>query len=563
MESEAIDPAESNVTSRQGSSHFSTSVYRDSPRWRLTPILVAALVLVPLGTVISSFFAPATDIWQHLVETTLPGLLTNTFWLVLGVALGVVLLGVSLAWLTAVCEFPGRRFLSWGLLLPLAVPAYVTAFVALGLFDYVGPVQTALRAWLGSNRFWFPDIRSRGGVVAVMVLAFYPYVYLLARNAFLTQGKRSLEAAQSLGLGRTQGFFKVALPMARPWIAAGLMLALMETLADFGTVAVFNYDTFTTAIYKAWFGMFSLSAASQLASLLIVIVFAVIIIEQQFRSRTRYAESRPGARVDRVHLIGRRAWLATGFSWSVFFLAFLLPVMQLFLWASDVFARDFDQRYLEFLWHSLLLSAAAAALTCSVALLLVYAARRHPDPLTYASVRVATIGYALPGAVLAVGIFIPVAWLDNQLSDLALQLFHIETGLIIQGTLAIMLIAYLVRFLAVGHGPLDSAMQRVTSSLDEAAMGMGLDGWAILRRVHLPMLKGGLFTAATMVFVDVMKEMPITLMTRPFGWDTLAVRVFELTSEGQWEHAALPSITLVLAGLIPIAFFMRQSDRSG
>ena len=225
MESEAVNPTGNNVTSRDDSSRFSTSARRRRPlRWRLIPAFVAVLVLVPIGTVISSFFAPATDVWQHLIETTLPGLLINTFWLVMGVACGVLLLGVSLAWLTAVCEFPGRRFLSWALLLPLAVPAYVTAFVALGLFDYVGPVQTMLRAWLGSNLPWFPDIRSRMGVIVVMVLAFYPYVYLLARNAFLTQGKRSLEAAQSLGLNRAQGFFKVAFPMARPWIAGGLML---------------------------------------------------------------------------------------------------------------------------------------------------------------------------------------------------------------------------------------------------------------------------------------------------------------------------------------------------
>jgi iron(III) transport system permease protein len=241
------------------------------------------VVLVPVGTVISSLFVPSGDVWQHLVETTLADLLVNTFWLAAGVSAGSALLGVSLAWFTAVCEFPGRKFFSWALLLPLAIPAYVTAFVALGLFDYIGPVQTALRAWLGPNLFWFPDIRSRLGVIIVMVLAFYPYVYLLARNAFLTQGKRSLEVAQSLGFNRTQGFFKLALPMARPWIAGGTMLALMETLADFGTVAVFNYDTFTTAIYKAWFAMFSLTAASQLASLLIVIVFVVIIVEQQFR----------------------------------------------------------------------------------------------------------------------------------------------------------------------------------------------------------------------------------------------------------------------------------------
>jgi iron(III) transport system permease protein len=561
VKGEAFNSTANHTTTRYGFYGFLASAYRTSSGWRLLPFLVAALVLIPIGTVISSFFSPTSDIWQHLVETTLASLLVNTFWLVLGVACGTALLGVSLAWFTAVCEFPGRKFFSWALLLPLAIPAYVTAFVALGLFDYIGPVQTALRIWLDSDLFWFPNVRSRLGVIIVMILAFYPYVYLLARNAFLTQGKRSLEAAQSLGFNRTQGFFRLALPMARPWIVGGVMLALMETLADFGTVAVFNYDTFTTAIYKAWFGMFSLTAASQLASLLILIVFVMMVVEQQFRSRMRYAETRQSARVDRIRLAGWRSWLLVGFASGTLFFAFLLPVAQLGIWAASVFSQDFDQRYLEFLWHSLLLSTFAALLTCSVALLVVYAARRHPDPATHAAVRIATIGYALPGAVLAVGIFIPIAWLDNWLSGIVLQLFNIETGLLLQGTLFTMLIAYMTRFLAVSHSPIDSAMQRITSSIDEAAMGLGLNGWAMLRRVHLPILKSGIFTAATLVFVDVMKEMPITLMTRPFGWDTLAVRIFEMTSEGAWEQAALPAVALVLAGLLPIIVFVRQTEK--
>ncbi|MDH5480633.1 MAG: ABC transporter permease subunit, partial [Nitrosomonas sp.] len=335
--------------------------------WRLFPFLIAALVLVPVGVVVTSFLTPADDIWHHIIETTLPLLLVNTFWLALGVVTGTVLLGVSLAWFTAVHEFSGRKFFSWALLLPLAMPAYVTAFVALGLFDFTGPIQTTLRNWLGADLFWFPDIRSRMGVIIVMTLAFYPYVYLLARNAFLSQGKRSLEVAQSLGLSRTKGFFKVVLPMARPWIAGGAMLVLMETLADFGTVAVFNYDTFTTAIYKVWFSMFSLSAASQLASLLIIIVFILIVLEQQFRVHRRYAENKKSQRADRIQLIGWHNWLVTGFVMTVLFLAFALPITQLCIWAVQSFSDDFDaQRYLEFLWHSLSLSGLAALLTCTV-----------------------------------------------------------------------------------------------------------------------------------------------------------------------------------------------------
>ena len=541
--------------------HCSPYGFRAIFSWRFIPVLVAVLVLIPVGTVILSFLAPAGDVWQHLVETILPSLLINTFWLTLGVAVSSALLGVSLAWFTAVCEFPGRKFFSWGLLLPLAIPAYVMAFVTLGLFDFTGPVQTLLRSWVGPEQFWFPNVRGRLGVIIVMTLAFYPYVYLLARNAFLTQGKRSLEAAQSLGFNRTQGFLKVALPMARPWIASGVMLVLMETLADFGTVAVFNYDTFTTAIYKAWFSMFSLSAASQLASLLIVIVFVLIVMEQQFRSRMRYAETKHSSRIPRIPLTGWRAWGVAGFALAILFFAFLLPITQLIIWATDTFVEEFNQLYLGFLWHSLMLSGLAALLTCSVAILVVYSARRHPDIVTRVAVRIATIGYALPGVVLAVGIFVPLAWLDNWLSEMAMQLFHIETGLLIQGTLAIMLIAYMTRFLAVGHNPIDSAMQRITFSIDEASMGLGLNGWSMLKRVHLPILKGGIFTAVTLVFVDVMKEMPITLMTRPFGWDTLAVRIFEMTSEGEWEQAALPAIALVLAGLIPIVLLTRQVEK--
>ncbi len=560
MKVETLSVAVRNGNKSTGLSRYFSSNHRPSSVWRLIPFLVAALVLIPIGTILSSFFAPTSDIWQHLVETTLLSLIINTFWLALGVVSGTTLLGVSLAWLTAVCEFPGRKLFSWALLLPLAVPAYVTAFVVLGLFDFTGPVQSAFRSWLGPDA-WFPEVRGRMGVITVMVLAFYPYVYLLARNAFLTQGKRSLEASQSLGLNRTQGFFRVALPMARPWIAGGVMLALMETLADFGTVAVFNYDTFTTAIYKAWFGMFSLSAASQLASLLLVIVFALIVMEQQIRIRMRYAEVKQSARVDRIALSGWRSATATALASGTLFFAFLLPIGQLIIWAANSLVQDLDSRYLGFLWHSLLLSTLAALLTCTVALLLVYATRRHPDAATRNAVRIATLGYALPGTVLAVGMFVPLASLDNWIGEVTLQLFQIETGLMIQGTLVIMLLAYLTRFLAVSHSPIDSAMQRITSSIDEASMSMGINGWMMLRRVHLPILKSGIFTAGALVFVDVMKEMPITLMTRPFGWDTLSVRIFEMTSEGAWEQAALPAVALVISGLIPIILFMRQTEK--
>lgn len=530
---------------------------------QVATFFIAVLVLVPLGVVISSVFSPTNGIWRHLVDTVLGELLLNTLWLVLGVATGTILLGVSLAWLTAACDFPGRKLFDWALVLPLALPAYVMAFVSIGLLDFTGPIQTLLRAWLGQTTVWFPNIRSTGGVILIMTLAFYPYVYLLARNAFMTQGRRAMEAAQSLGHDRWSGFFRVSLPMASPWIAGGLMLALMETLADFGAVSIFNYDTFTTAIYKAWFGMFSLSAAAQLSSLLVLIVFVVLLLEQQLRSRMRYAQVGKGSvHSNRVFLQGTRGWVALAYCALVLSGAFLIPVAQLLLWAYDVLDQDFDNRYLEFLSHSLLLGGIAALLTGSCAILLVYTHRRHNTLWMRMTVRIATLGYALPGVVLAVGIFIPMAWLDNQIIASTKILLNLDVGLILNGSITVMLLAYMVRFLAVAHSPIDGAMQRITTAIDEAARSLGCSGIRLLRRVHLPILRGGLLTAATLVFVDVMKEMPITLMTRPFGWDTLSVRIFEMTSEGEWERAALPAVALVLAGLIPIVLLTRHANRS-
>ena len=546
------------VPFERGASFFQR-VFLD--RWQAATLSIAGLVLVPLAVVLFSVFSETNEVWLHFVQTTLVTLLTNTFWLLLGVGVGTTLLGVSLAWLTAACDFPGRKWLDWALMLPLSLPPYVVAFVGIGLLDFTGPIQTQLRLWLGVERLWFPRIRSTGGVIAVMTLTLYPYVYMLARNAFLTQGRRAIEAAQSLGQGRFRGFLRVALPMARPWIAGGVALVLMETLADFGTVSIFNYDTFTTAIYKAWFGLFSLSAAAQLASLLVLIVFVVLLVEQRSRSRRRFSHAGRSSVADRISLRGGRGWLAFAYAISVLGIAFIIPVGQLFVWAFGVFRQDFDLRYLSFLGHSVFLGGAAALLTCVGALILVSANRLRNDLMTRTAVRVATLGYALPGSVLAVGIFIPIIWIDKQMIGWIKTLFGIEIGFILSGTLAAMLLAYLIRFLAVAHGAVDSAMNRITPSLDETARCLGVSGIPLLRKVYLPLLRGGLLTAALLVFVDVMKEMPITLMTRPFGWDTLSVRIFEMTSEGEWERAALPAVALVLTGFIPILLLSRYSNR--
>jgi iron(III) transport system permease protein len=401
--------------------------------------------------------------------------------------------------------------------------------------------------------YWFPEIRSRGGVILVMTLTLYPYVYLLARNAFLTQGRRALEVAQSLGDNRWRGFFRLALPMARPWIAGGVTLALMETLADFGAVSIFNYDTFATTIYKAWFGLFSISAASQLASLLILFVFILLLMEQYATSRTRYTQTeRSGSSGDRIILSPIKRGFAFAFCLLVLSVAFLLPITQLFFWSRNILYSDLNSHYFDLLGHSLFLASTAAVITVGTVLILVYTNRRHNTLIVHIMIRVATLGYALPGSVLAVGVFIPLAWLDTQL----IQLFALD--LFLQGTLLAMFSAYLVRFLAVAHHPIQSAIQRISPNIDESAKNLGCKGWTMLKQIHLPIMQGGLMTAVVLVFVDVMKEMPITLMTRPFGWDTLSIRIYEMTSEGEWERAALPAVALVLAGLIPVIMLTRN-----
>lgn len=524
------------------------------PFLRVALWLIAAMAALPLLVVLSSFAQPETAIWQHLIHYVLPHVLFNTLLLCCGVLAGVLLLGVLLAWLVAQYHFPGSRVFNWALMLPLAIPAYVMAFVQVGLLDFTGPLQTLLRDCLGQD-LRLPAVRSMGGAVLVLSLSFYPYVYLLARNAFASQGSRALEVGQSLGLSSLQSLWRVALPLARPWIAAGCLLAMMETLADFGAVYVLGVDTFTTAIYKAWFALFSLPAATQLASLLIVVALVLIAVEQWQRGARRYTPA--GRLSSKRRLRGWRAGIATAFASAVLLIAFILPMLQLLVWVAKAGWADIDARYVGFIWHSLLLAGMAAVLVVALALLLAYTLHRFPTRRTQLAVQVARVGYAIPGAVLAVGIFIPVAWLDNQL----IALFGLHSPILLKGSVAVLLLALSCRFLSVGLSPVESAFQRITASQILAARTLGVHGLELLRRVYLPLLRGGLTTGVLLVLIDVLKEMPITLMMRPFGWDTLAIRIFEMTSEGEWQRAALPAVILVLAGLLPVIILIRAGDK--
>lgn len=526
--------------------------------WQLLSFALAAIVLIPLLIIALSWLTVETTVWQHLTETVLGTLLRNTVVLLLGVGSGVMLLGVSLAWLTTVCDFPARRWLEWALMLPLAMPAYVLAFVMVGIFDYSGPVQSVLRDWFGRGNYWLPPIRSEGGVIFVMVLALYPYVYMLARVAFLGQGQRLMEAAQSLGLSPMAAFFQVALPMARPAIAAGMALALMETLADFGTVAVFNYDTFTTAIYKAWYSLFNLPAAAQLASLLLLFVFIALTLERRQRGQARYHSDKQ--RQYRYKLTGWRAWAATGFALSVLAFAFFIPMSQLVYWVWKTAAYDLDNRYVALLSNTLSLGALAATLTVLAAILLGFSQRLSRHASTRFAAMIATLGYALPGSVLAVGIMLFFVWIDRHLSAV-LSGFGFDTAVLLSGGLLALVMAYIVRFMAVAYSPIEGGLHRIRPSIHEAARSLGASPMTLLWRVYLPLLRPSLFTGFLLVFVDVMKEMPATLLLRPFGWDTLAVRIYEMTSEGEWERAALPASTLVLIGLVPVILLVQRARR--
>jgi iron(III) transport system permease protein len=525
-------------------------------------VLLAVPALLPLLSALAAWATPATEVWQHQLQHVLPRVGLNTLWLLLLVGASSALLGTALAWLVAGHDFPGRGFFSWALLLPLAVPGYVLAVVFAGTLDFAGPLQGWLRGVLGED-LRLPPIRSLGGAVLVLTLTLYPYVYMLARVAFETAGGRMLESAQTLGLDRRAAFRRLLLPMARPAVAAGVGLVCMETLADFGVVAALNVDTFTTAIYRAWFGMYSIAAALQMAAVLGLLALAGLWAERRLRGRAGFADARAGTDpLPRMRLKGGRAALAVVAASLVLAAAFVLPMIQLVAWAWKHAATDLDARYWAFVGRSLAVAGSGALVVVAAAVAHGYALRFEPRRWLQALGRLGTVGYAIPGTVLAVGLFAPVAAASNWLQDRFDALWgEAAPQLFLQGTLLTLFVAYLARFLAVGTGPVESGLARVHRNLDEAAAMLGVRGTARLGRVHLPLLRGSLLAAAVLVFVDLMKELPITLMTRPFGFETLAVRVFEMAAEGEWTRAALPSVLIVAAGTVPVVLLARRVTR--
>jgi len=532
---------------------------------RALALVAAALIAAPLLSVAVNVFSPGTaGTWRHLLDTVLPDYVLTTLWLCAGVGVGVAALGVGAAWLVTRYEFPGRGSFEWALLLPLAMPAYVMAYAYTDLLQFVGPVQGWLRETFGWRRadYWFPDARSLGGAVAMFSLVLYPYVYMLARTAFLERAGGMIEVGRTLGLTPFQAFCRLSLPLARPAIAGGVALALMETLADYGTVSYFAVQTFTTGIYRAWFSLGDRTAAAQLAMVLLAFVVAVLALERVSRGGSRFADSTLRSRgVMRVPLQGPRAllaWLGCALPLAG---GFLLPAGVMLHMALNEGDAQFGARFFTLAGNSVLVAGTTALLATALALLIAYAARvDRSAPMRWAH-RVAGLGYALPGSVIAVGVLIPVTRLDHAVAALLREGLGVEVGLLWTGTIAALVYACVVRYLTAALQAMDAGLARITPRMEQAARTLGHTPAQTLWRVHLPLLRGSALTAALLVFIDVMKELPATLVMRPFNFDTLATQAYTLASDERLAEASTSALAIVVVGLAPMVVLCRHIVR--
>ena len=537
--------------------------------WAWVTLAVAALAAVPILSVIWTAFTPTLDIWRHLAATVLPDYIWNSFLLAVGVALGTALLGVATAWLVTMHRFPGSRAFEWLLLLPLAMPAYVVAYVYTDLLEYAGAVQVFLRAlfgWTTSQDYWFPEIRSLGGAISLFSLVLYPYVYLVSKAAFIEQNICVLEVSRLLGCTPWQAFRRVALPLARPAVAIGVILALMETLNDLGAVEFFALRTFTVGIFDVWMNMGNAAGASQLALVLLIVIAGLIWAERAARRRRRFHHtSGRYRRLDPQRLSGRAAGVAFIVCALPVLLGFLLPSAVLAWYAVTAWEPGRLPGFLLFAEHSLTLAGIAALAASAFGLVLAYGARAGAPPLAQGAARFVSLGYAVPGAVLALGVMIPLAGLDRTIDAFARAEFGTSTGLLFSGTLFAVSAALTVRFLALAYGTSDAGLSKVTPNIDSAARTLGHGPFSRLKRVHLPIVRGSVLTGALLVFVDSMKELPMTLILRPFNYETLATNVYQFASDELLEECALSALAIVLAGVVPVVLLTRiiRQSRAG
>ncbi|WP_235971244.1 ABC transporter permease [Palleronia pontilimi] len=534
-----------------------------SSGWSLAALAIAALVLLPIAAVLWLALFPSAPIWGHLISTTLPRYLTNSVVLMLSVGALAAVVGTVTAWLVVMYRFPGRRWLEWALLLPLAIPAYVGAYALVDFLEYAGPVQTGLRGlmgWESARDYAFPQVRSRPMAVVVLAASLYPYVYLLARAAFREQSGRSLEVAQALGAGAFKRFWRVGLPLARPAIAAGTAIVMMETINDFGVVEYFGVQTLTTGIFTVWLEMGNAGGASQIACVILALVLVLVMLEKFSRRRSRFFRmARSDRPLDPAPLTGVAGWTAAIGCVLPFAFGFVLPVAVLLEHAVSRPETWVDPGLARALWHTVSVGGLAAALTVGAALVLVYGVRLTRATLPKLLMPVTTIGYAAPGAVLGVGILLPLAAFDNVLADAWLALTGTDPGLLLTGSAAAIVLAYMVRFFAIAQGAADAAMGRVSPSLPMAARALGRSAGGTLRAVYLPLMRGSVGTALLLVFVDCVKELPATLLLRPFNYNTLATRVYEQASLERISDAAPAALLVTLVGIAAVAILARAN----
>lgn len=534
----------------------------------ITGSWVSALLLgLPVIALLFSAFSAEGELFRHLADTVLLDYLGNTLGLVVGVVLLSLLFGVPTAWLVAMCQVPGRRALQWALMLPMAMPSYIVAYVYTDLLDYSGPLQAGLRALFGWNSpadYWFPAIRSLGGAAWVLALVLFPYVYLLARASFLEQSVSLIHSSRLLGCTPWQSFRRLSLPLARPAIMVAVSLVAMETLADFATVHFFAINTLTTAVYDTWLGYGSLATAAKLSCLMLLAVVLLIALERRSRSRQQVFQKSMGHEQPlRYPLKGMSRALAAFWCWGLVLAGFGLPFVILLDYGVRYFELSWTPEFARFAGNSLAISALTALLAMGIALLLGFFRRLDGGIRSLLPLRIAAMGYAMPGTVLAIGVLVPLTALDFAINDLAEWLGRQGPGLLLTGTITAIVFGYLVRFVAIAIGSVESSMGKISPSLDMAARSLGQGDGGMLRRVHLPLVRRGLFAGAMLVFIESMKELPAALLLRPFNFDTLATHVYQFVSDEMLERGALGAIVIVLVGLLPLIWVNRTLDSPG
>lgn len=534
-------------------------------RWNIVLVLLSLLFSIPLAVVLGSIFFPAKEIWSHLADTVLTDYIINSLVLFVGVGSFSLILGVIPAWLVTMYRFPMSHYLEWALLLPMAIPAYIIAYSYTGMLDVAGPLQTSLREITGwqYRDYWFPEIRSLGGAITMLSLVLYPYIYLLARAAFIEQSVCVLEVSRTLGCNAIDAFRRVALPLARPAIMVGLSLVVMETLADYGTVQYFGVSVFTTGIFRTWFGLGNSLAAAQLSALLLVFVAVFLYLEKRSRRQARFHHTSNRYSSLMQQQLNKGSGLCALVSCvTPVLLGFIIPLLFLINLALDTYSEVLGKDFYLLLFNSLLLAFATAILALLIALFMAYSNRNSASSINRFMVRFVSMGYAIPGTVIAVGVLIPFAWFDNTLDAFLTEYFNISSGLLISGTVLILIFAYLTRFLAVSINTVEAGLIKIKPSMDEVAKTIGMSPISIIKRIHMPMMRGSLLTALLLVFIDVLKELPVTLILRPFNFNTLAVRTYELANEERLADAAVPALAIVLAGVIPVIMISNSISRS-